>query len=177
MKHQNPHILVGRSQSSIFVSFSVLGPLLYVLFLNRHLLWTSSEYWGSYLNYYFHVIEEPIRPTTCIIQSGFDICRVMNVLNGSSFMERRGTYVNGFPDDSSFVVANPRKAPTWNLSLLTYYSQLFSSGTWIRVSIWLVMGVFVYIFYGRTHSSLTDAVYVPAAHADKIYRSSIEYVA
>lgn len=97
MKHQNPHILVGRSQSSIFVSFSVLGPLLYVLFLNRHLLWTSSEYWGSYLNYYFHVIEEPIRPTTCIIQSGFDICRVMNVLNGSSFMKKEGNLCQWLP--------------------------------------------------------------------------------
>eukprot|EP00268_Persea_americana_P036680 TRINITY_DN361_c0_g1_i1.p1 TRINITY_DN361_c0_g1~~TRINITY_DN361_c0_g1_i1.p1 ORF type:complete len:636 (-),score=100.05 TRINITY_DN361_c0_g1_i1:375-2282(-) len=51
------------------------------------------------------------------------------------------------------------------------------SGTWIRVSVWLVIGVFVYIFYGRTHSSLTDAVYVPNAHADEIYGSSSEYVA
>ncbi|KAG9452040.1 hypothetical protein H6P81_004944 [Aristolochia fimbriata] len=46
------------------------------------------------------------------------------------------------------------------------------SGTWFRVSIWLVIGVLVYLFYGRTHSSLTDAVYVPTAHADEIYRSS-----
>ncbi|KAF8403459.1 hypothetical protein HHK36_011563 [Tetracentron sinense] len=51
------------------------------------------------------------------------------------------------------------------------------SGTWIRVSLWLVVGVFVYIFYGRTHSSLLDAVYVPAAHADEIYRSSSNYLA
>ncbi|XP_068650856.1 cationic amino acid transporter 2, vacuolar-like [Aristolochia californica] len=45
-------------------------------------------------------------------------------------------------------------------------------GTWIRVSVWLVIGVFVYLFYGRTHSSLTDAVYVSTVHADEIYRSS-----
>ncbi|XVF30727.1 hypothetical protein REPUB_Repub16aG0083500 [Reevesia pubescens] len=44
--------------------------------------------------------------------------------------------------------------------------------TWTRVSVWLVIGVLVYAFYGRTHSSLLDAVYVPAAHADEIYRSS-----
>jgi len=51
------------------------------------------------------------------------------------------------------------------------------AGTWIRVSIWLMIGVFVYLFYGRTHSSLTDVVYVPVAHADEIYRTSVEYVA
>ncbi|KAJ7976436.1 Cationic amino acid transporter vacuolar-like [Quillaja saponaria] len=45
-------------------------------------------------------------------------------------------------------------------------------GTWARVSVWLVIGVIVYAFYGRTHSSLRDAVYVPAAHVDEIYRSS-----
>ncbi|XP_010909913.1 cationic amino acid transporter 2, vacuolar [Elaeis guineensis] len=51
------------------------------------------------------------------------------------------------------------------------------AGTWIRVSIWLVIGVFVYLLYGRTHSSLTGVVYVPVAHADEIYRTSLEYVA
>ena len=41
----------------------------------------------------------------------------------------------------------------------------------MRVGVWLVMGVFVYIFYGRTHSSLTDVVYVPVAQAEEIYGS------
>ncbi|KAF6134221.1 hypothetical protein GIB67_010020 [Kingdonia uniflora] len=51
------------------------------------------------------------------------------------------------------------------------------TGTWIRVSAWLVVGVFVYIFYGRTHSSLRAAVYVPKAHLDKAYRSSTDFLA
>ncbi|ONK74292.1 uncharacterized protein A4U43_C03F4750 [Asparagus officinalis] len=51
------------------------------------------------------------------------------------------------------------------------------TGTWIRVSMWLLAGVFVYLVYGRSHSSLTDVVYVPVAHADEIYRTSAEYVA
>lgn len=51
------------------------------------------------------------------------------------------------------------------------------AGTWIRVSVWLLVGVFVYLFYGRSYSSLTDVVYVPVARADEIYRTSIEYVA
>ncbi|XP_031271467.1 cationic amino acid transporter 2, vacuolar-like [Pistacia vera] len=46
------------------------------------------------------------------------------------------------------------------------------AATWARVSVWLIIGVLVYVFYGRTHSSLLDAVYVPAAHVDEIYRSS-----
>ena len=46
------------------------------------------------------------------------------------------------------------------------------SATWARVSVWLLIGVVVYTFYGRNHSSLLNAVYVPAAHADEIYRSS-----
>ncbi|KAG6480908.1 cationic amino acid transporter 2, vacuolar-like [Zingiber officinale] len=46
------------------------------------------------------------------------------------------------------------------------------AGTWFRVSLWLLLGVFVYLFYGRTHSSLTDVVYVPAARVDEIYRTS-----
>lgn len=44
--------------------------------------------------------------------------------------------------------------------------------TWARVSVWLLIGVLVYVFYGRSHSSLLDAVYVPAAHANEIYSSS-----
>ncbi|EXB68043.1 Cationic amino acid transporter 2 [Morus notabilis] len=51
------------------------------------------------------------------------------------------------------------------------------AATWLRVSVWLVIGACVYAFYGRTHSSLRDAVYVPVARADEIYRSSASYVA
>ncbi|CAK7341541.1 unnamed protein product [Dovyalis caffra] len=51
------------------------------------------------------------------------------------------------------------------------------AATWTRVSVWLILGVLVYTFYGRTHSSLLDAVYVPATHADEIYRSSGESLA
>ncbi|KAK3015683.1 hypothetical protein RJ639_006618 [Escallonia herrerae] len=51
------------------------------------------------------------------------------------------------------------------------------AATWTRVSIWLLAGVFVYAFYGRTHSSLLDAVYVPAAHVDEIYQTSANSLA
>ncbi|KAK7860957.1 cationic amino acid transporter 2 [Quercus suber] len=51
------------------------------------------------------------------------------------------------------------------------------TATWARVSIWLIIGILVYVFYGRRHSSLRHAVYVPAAHADEIYNSSVSSVA
>ncbi|KAL5720599.1 Carnitine O-acetyltransferase mitochondrial [Ranunculus cassubicifolius] len=62
--------------------------------------------------------------------------------------------------------------------LINVYLMInLGAGTWIRVSAWMMIGVFVYVFYGRRHSLLLDAVYVPTAHADEIYRSSAEYLA
>ncbi|GAB2295989.1 Carnitine O-acetyltransferase mitochondrial [Dionaea muscipula] len=46
------------------------------------------------------------------------------------------------------------------------------AGTWMRVSVWLLIGVVVYTFYGRTHSTLKNAVYVPTASVGEIYRLS-----
>ncbi|KAL8241333.1 hypothetical protein R6Q59_014688 [Mikania micrantha] len=62
------------------------------------------------------------------------------------------------------------------LSILINMYLLLNLGadTWMRVSVWLLIGVFVYGFYGRTHSSLQHAVYVPASHVDEIYQSSAE---
>ncbi|KAF1883328.1 hypothetical protein Lal_00015121 [Lupinus albus] len=42
--------------------------------------------------------------------------------------------------------------------------------TWLRVSVWLLAGLLVYVFYGRTHSSLKDAIYVPATQVEEIYQ-------
>ncbi|XP_077248620.1 uncharacterized protein LOC143888166 [Tasmannia lanceolata] len=52
-----------------------------------------------------------------------------------------------------------------------------STGTWIRVSVWLVIGVFVYLVYGQNHSSLLDVVYVPTTNADEIYGGTSEILA
>ncbi|KAL5580149.1 hypothetical protein UlMin_012591 [Ulmus minor] len=69
--------------------------------------------------------------------------------------------------------------PLLPFSILINVYLLINLGatTWARVSVWLLTGVLVYVFYGRTHSSLHDAVYVSATHADKIYCKSPEYVA
>ncbi|KAK1409846.1 hypothetical protein QVD17_36375 [Tagetes erecta] len=62
------------------------------------------------------------------------------------------------------------------LSILINMYLLLNLGadTWMRVSIWLLIGVIVYVIYGRTHSSLQHAVYVPVSHVDEIYQSSVE---
>ncbi|KAI4386624.1 hypothetical protein MLD38_004541 [Melastoma candidum] len=46
------------------------------------------------------------------------------------------------------------------------------AATWARVSVWLMIGVVVYVFYGRNHSSLLNVVYVPTAHVEEIRRNS-----
>ncbi|KAL4591915.1 hypothetical protein LXL04_004890 [Taraxacum kok-saghyz] len=43
----------------------------------------------------------------------------------------------------------------------TYLLINLGIGTWIRVSVWLVIGVLVYVLYGRKHSLLVDTVYMP----------------
>ncbi|ONM07695.1 cationic amino acid transporter 2, vacuolar isoform X1 [Zea mays] len=66
--------------------------------------------------------------------------------------------------------------PVLCILINTYLLINLGGDTWMRVGIWLLMGVLLYIFYGRTHSSLTDVVYVPVAQADEMYRSSSGYV-
>ncbi|KAL4568155.1 hypothetical protein LXL04_020258 [Taraxacum kok-saghyz] len=53
-------------------------------------------------------------------------------------------------------------------------SKSLGVDTWMRVLVWLVIGVVVYVIYGRNHSALQHAVYVPATHVDEIYKSSAE---
>ncbi|RDX71445.1 Cationic amino acid transporter 2, vacuolar, partial [Mucuna pruriens] len=59
----------------------------------------------------------------------------------------------------------------------SYLLVNLGDGTWFRVSIWLVIGLLVYVFYGRNHSSLKDAIYVPAEQVDEIYHTYRGYVA
>ncbi|XP_020104632.1 cationic amino acid transporter 3, mitochondrial-like isoform X2 [Ananas comosus] len=67
--------------------------------------------------------------------------------------------------------------PIFCILINVYLLVNLGVGTWIRVSVWLMIGVVIYLLYGRTHSSLTDVIYVPTAHADHIYRSSPKRVA
>ncbi|XP_078430842.1 cationic amino acid transporter 3, mitochondrial-like [Wolffia australiana] len=62
--------------------------------------------------------------------------------------------------------------PIGSILINVYLLMNLGGGTWLRVSVWMVIGVFVYLFYGRTHSSLIDVVYVTTAHAEEIYSQS-----
>ncbi|KAK8963661.1 Cationic amino acid transporter 2, vacuolar [Platanthera guangdongensis] len=62
--------------------------------------------------------------------------------------------------------------PVCCILINTYLLINLGADTWLRVSVWLLIGVFVYAFYGRSHSSLTDMVYVPVARAHEIHRKS-----
>lgn len=48
----------------------------------------------------------------------------------------------------------------------TYLLVNIGAETWIRVSIWLAVGVIIYIFYGRGHSLLLDDVRRPTTRTD-----------
>ncbi|RLM98384.1 cationic amino acid transporter 2, vacuolar-like [Panicum miliaceum] len=79
---------------------------------------------------------------------------------------------HSFGHSGGFICPFVPLLPVMCILINTYLLINLGGGTWMRVGVWLVMGVFVYIFYGRTHSSLTDVVYVPVAEANEIYGSS-----
>ncbi|CAL4897610.1 unnamed protein product [Urochloa decumbens] len=79
---------------------------------------------------------------------------------------------HSFGHSGGFICPFVPLLPVMCILINTYLLINLGGGTWMRVGVWLVMGVFVYIFYGRTHSSLTDVVYVPVAQANEIYGSA-----
>lgn len=58
----------------------------------------------------------------------------------------------------------------------TYMLINLGAGALIRVSAWLIVGTLIYLFYGRNHSSLKNAIYVPVAYADEIHRVSSNHL-
>ncbi|XP_051191437.1 cationic amino acid transporter 2, vacuolar isoform X1 [Lolium perenne] len=49
--------------------------------------------------------------------------------------------------------------PVCCILINVYLLMNLGSHTWIRVSVWLVAGALIYLFYGRSHSSLTTTTY------------------
>ncbi|KAL6335882.1 hypothetical protein AAG906_003507 [Vitis piasezkii] len=79
---------------------------------------------------------------------------------------------HNFGHSGGFICPFVPLLPIACILINVYLLVNLGSATWTRVSIWLVIGVLVYGFYGRRHSSLQNAVYVPAADVDEIYGSS-----
>ncbi|OAY41886.1 cationic amino acid transporter 2, vacuolar isoform X3 [Manihot esculenta] len=84
---------------------------------------------------------------------------------------------HSFGHSGGFICPFVPLLPIFCILINTYLLINLGAATWARVSVWLLIGVFVYALYGRTHSSLLDAVYVPVAHADRIHRSSVDILA
>ncbi|KAJ0704632.1 putative amino acid/polyamine transporter I, cationic amino acid transporter [Helianthus annuus] len=81
---------------------------------------------------------------------------------------------HNFGHTGGFICPFVPLLPILSILINMYLLLNLGADTWMRVSIWLLIGVFVYVIYGRTHSSLQHAVYVPASHVDEIYQSSVE---
>lgn len=82
-----------------------------------------------------------------------------------------------FGHSGGFVCPFVPLLPILSILINVYLLINLGAATWARVSIWLLIGVCIYVFYGRNHSSLQDAVYVPAGHVDEIYQSSRQTLA
>ncbi|CAL5185594.1 unnamed protein product [Lathyrus oleraceus] len=54
--------------------------------------------------------------------------------------------------------------PIISILINSYLLICLGGSTWLRVSVWLALGVIIYVFYGRNHSSLKldDANYTPS---------------
>uniref|UniRef100_A0A0D9ZB74 Cationic amino acid transporter C-terminal domain-containing protein n=1 Tax=Oryza glumipatula TaxID=40148 RepID=A0A0D9ZB74_9ORYZ len=83
---------------------------------------------------------------------------------------------NSFGQSGGFTCPFVPLLPVLSILVNTYLLINLGGEAWMRVGIWLLIGVLVYILYGRTNSSLKDVIYVPVAQADEIYKSSSGYV-
>ncbi|GJY08952.1 cationic amino acid transporter 2, vacuolar-like protein [Tanacetum coccineum] len=81
---------------------------------------------------------------------------------------------HNFGHSGGFICPWVPLLPILSILINTYLLLNLGADTWMRVSVWLLIGVFIYVTYGRNHSSLQHAVYVPASHVDEIYESSAE---
>ncbi|KAH6818615.1 cationic amino acid transporter 2 [Perilla frutescens var. frutescens] len=79
-----------------------------------------------------------------------------------------------FGHSGGFICPFVPLLPIASILINVYLLINLGADTWMRVSIWLAIGVLVYVFYGRNHSSLQNVVYVPVAHVDEIYESVAE---
>ncbi|XP_061356756.1 cationic amino acid transporter 4, vacuolar-like isoform X3 [Gastrolobium bilobum] len=83
---------------------------------------------------------------------------------------------HSFGHSGGFVCPFVPFLPALCILINTYLLIDLGVDTWLRVSVWLLIGVLIYLFYGRNHSSLLNAIYVPSARANKILRTQADNV-
>ncbi|GLJ17852.1 hypothetical protein SUGI_0312190 [Cryptomeria japonica] len=73
---------------------------------------------------------------------------------------------HSFGHSGGFICPFVPFLPVACILINTYLLINLGASTWIRVSIWLVLGVAIYLFYGINHSRLSEAAYEPTSQAD-----------
>ncbi|CAH8259267.1 unnamed protein product [Arabidopsis lyrata] len=68
---------------------------------------------------------------------------------------------HNFEHKGGFLCTFVPYLPVLCILINTYLIINIGAGTWIRVLVWLLIGSMIYLFYGRSHSLLNNAVYVP----------------
>ncbi|BAU01683.1 hypothetical protein HKW66_Vig0148530 [Vigna angularis] len=103
---------------------------------------------------------------TIISSIRFALCGVGGTLLLSgfvflNFMDQDDARHN-FGHSGGFICPFVPLLPIACILINSYLLINLGAATWARVSIWLAIGIVVYVFYGRSHSTLKEAVYVPA---------------
>ncbi|XP_004489656.1 cationic amino acid transporter 2, vacuolar-like [Cicer arietinum] len=98
----------------------------------------------------------------------FTLCGVGGALLLSGFVFLKCTDKDdarhNFGHSGGFTCPLVPLLPITSILINSYLLINLGGATWLRVSVWLAIGVIVYVFYGRTHSSLRDALNVKATH-------------
>ncbi|CAN1271856.1 Cationic amino acid transporter 2, vacuolar [Linum perenne] len=108
-----------------------------------------------------------LRFTSCIVGGGLLLCGLIIL---ACIAQDNGRH--SFGHTGGFTCPLVPFLPVACILINTYLLVNLGGGTWLRVSVWLLIGMLIYVFYGRNHSSLMDVVYVPTAHANKYHASS-----
>ncbi|KAI3981027.1 hypothetical protein MKX01_039966 [Papaver californicum] len=96
---------------------------------------------------------------------------VTSAASSAEYLPRTARYLF-FGHIGGFTCPFVSLLPIASILITVYLLINLGIGTWINVSVWLILGVFVYLCYGRTQSLLHKAVYVPKEQAEKICQSS-----
>lgn len=81
--------------------------------------------------------------------------------------------VGRFPHKGGFTCPLVPYLPAASILINTYLLANLGAATWLRVSIWLLIGVLVYLFYGRTSSSLLHGPYIPITRPEDLCHNSV----
>lgn len=108
---------------------------------------------------------EGLSSILCFILSGIGGMLVICCLTMLNSIDQAGTK-ESFTKSGGFMCPFVPFLPVASVLINTYLLLNIGAQTWIRVLIWLGVGVIIYIFYGRGHSLLFDDVRRPITHTN-----------